>query len=119
MLTKNDDCFRCHCSCAGLPENGMDQKLIDLLNAIPGLAPDMINCGYRCKNHNAAVGGVANSQHIDGTAADIDAGKWGVEWLARMCEELSADGVGRYPEANFVHCDTREGRTNGGYRWNG
>jgi hypothetical protein len=33
--------------------------------------PIMVNSGYRCPKHNALVGGVANSQHMKGEAADI------------------------------------------------
>jgi uncharacterized protein YcbK (DUF882 family) len=33
--------------------------------------PVCVNSGYRCARHNAAVGGVANSQHTRGEAADI------------------------------------------------
>lgn len=33
-----------------------------------------VNSGYRCPALNAAVGGVANSQHLTGEAADITAG---------------------------------------------
>jgi uncharacterized protein YcbK (DUF882 family) len=31
----------------------------------------IVNSGYRCERHNKAVGGVANSQHLRGEAADI------------------------------------------------
>lgn len=33
--------------------------------------PITVNSGYRCPKHNAEVGGVANSQHMKGEAADI------------------------------------------------
>ena len=33
--------------------------------------PVLVNSGYRCPKHNAEVGGVANSQHMKGEAADI------------------------------------------------
>lgn len=36
--------------------------------------PIIVNSGYRCKALNKAVGGVANSQHLLGEAADITAG---------------------------------------------
>jgi uncharacterized protein YcbK (DUF882 family) len=118
-VEKYDGCFKCHC-CNNLPSQGMDQNLVDVLNEA-GIRPDEINCGYRCPSHNAAVGGVPNSQHVDGTAADVDASRWGVEALATKFESLRADGVGRYPgeAGNFVHVDTRDGRVDGGYRWDG
>lgn len=34
--------------------------------------PIYVNSGYRCTALNKAVGGVANSQHLTGQAADID-----------------------------------------------
>ena len=33
--------------------------------------PITVNSGYRCQVHNKTVGGVANSQHVRGEAADI------------------------------------------------
>ena len=33
--------------------------------------PVTVNSGYRCKEHNLAVGGVRGSQHLQGEAADI------------------------------------------------
>lgn len=36
--------------------------------------PLIISSGYRCKELNKAVGGVSNSQHCIGCAADIDVG---------------------------------------------
>lgn len=34
--------------------------------------PIYVNSGYRCPELNKAVGGVNNSQHVNGQAADID-----------------------------------------------
>ena len=47
-------------------------------------APVHINSGYRCKELNEAVGGVKNSQHCRGEAADIRIAspKQGREWAA-------------------------------------
>ena len=36
--------------------------------------PIRVNSGYRCPQLNKAVGGVANSQHLKGEAADITTG---------------------------------------------
>ncbi len=33
--------------------------------------PVVVNSGYRCPDVNAAVGGVATSQHLEGKAADV------------------------------------------------
>ena len=47
-------------------------------------APVHINSGYRCPELNVAVGGVKNSQHCRGEAADIRivSPKQGREWAA-------------------------------------
>lgn len=36
-------------------------------------APIILTCGYRTPEHNAEVGGVADSAHVKGMAADIQA----------------------------------------------
>lgn len=105
-MKNDDDCFRCHC-CGNLPPAGMDQELVQVLNTI-GVYADEINSAYRCPSHNAAVGGVPNSQHVQGCAADVDATRWGVEGLALLAEQAGADGIGKYEGDGFVHIDTRK-----------
>ena len=105
MLTRFDDCFSCHC-CGKLPEGGMDEKLIHVLNEMD-VQEEEVNSGYRCPKHNAEVGGVPNSFHVQGCAADIDASNYGVDVLAGLAESCGADGIGKYYDACFVHTDTR------------
>ena len=67
--------FRCKC-CGDLPENARPNvvALVDnLLDAVRDIFGGAIkvNSGYRCPRHNAKVGGVKNSQHLSGEAADI------------------------------------------------
>ena len=59
--------------------------------------PIVVNSGYRCPKHNAAVGGVAASQHLRGEAADVRPRKVGkiIEQLGRF------DQLIFYP--TFVH----------------
>lgn len=54
--------------------------------------PIKIGSGYRCERLNQAVGGVSNSQHVKGEAADIcidgdmaKGRKW-FEWIKAHCE---------------------------------
>lgn len=112
-----DDEFKCKC-CGQLPENGMDEHLIRLLDSMREAIgfPLYLSCAYRCPSHNAEVGGVPNSQHVQGCAADILVPEGhNVESLAQVAEICGADGVGRYYNDGFVHVDTR-----GEYaRWNG
>ena len=46
------------------------QEKMDELREIHG-APIHINSGFRCHTHNTRVGGVTNSYHTKGLAADI------------------------------------------------
>ena len=52
--------------------------------------PITVNSGYRCKALNAAVGGVANSQHLRGEAADITTGS--VEGNRKLFEMIAYSG---------------------------
>ena len=66
--------FACKCGCGGL-RNGADinPRLVQVLERMRTKCgkPLILSCGYRCPSHNAEVGGVWNSQHIKGTAADV------------------------------------------------
>lgn len=67
--------FRCRC-CGGLlplaKENieALVENVLDPARQRYG-GPVLVNSGYRCLAHNKAVGGVPNSQHLVGQAADI------------------------------------------------
>ena len=68
--------------------------------------PITVNSGFRCTKHNAAVGGVANSQHLRGEAADVCCED--NERLAEIIEENGRfDQLIRYKRPNgsirFVH----------------
>lgn len=52
-------------SVEALVENVLDPAREKLGKAI------VVNSGFRCPLHNGAVGGVANSQHVRGEAADV------------------------------------------------
>lgn len=67
--------FRCHCAgkyCDGFPAQP-DETLVQLLESIRVYfgKPVILSSGLRCKSHNAAVGGVSNSRHLFGKAADF------------------------------------------------
>ena len=99
----------CHC-CGELPENGIANELLEVLDAMREQigAPLLLSCAYRCPAHNKEVGGVPNSQHVQGCAADVllPEGK-SVDELATIAENCGADGIGSYYDSGFVHVDTR------------
>lgn len=104
----------CHCCGSMGVTPGLLQFLDELRERVGG--PVEISCAYRCPAHNAEVGGVSNSQHIFGTAADIliPTG-YTVDSLADLCFELGADACGYYYDQGFVHADLRYGRWSGAH----
>jgi len=76
-----------------------------------GNVPIKINSGWRSPAHNAKIGGVKNSQHVKGKAADIVIKGFTPRQIAAELEKLieakkiSQGGIGVYP--NFLHYDIR------------
>ena len=112
----NDYEFSCKCERHGVDSSGhnvldhvIDKRLVDLLDAIRERlgVPIYITSGYRCEAHNEEVGGVSNSYHTQGVAADITYDGINVDYLAQVAEECGADGIGRYYNQDFVHVDVR------------
>ena len=94
----------CKCGCGKVMfDVGLRDKL-DALRELVGKAV-YISSGYRCPEHNAHVGGVHNSYHTRGIAADIYAKGIPPRALAKMAEEIGFDGIGIYK--SFVHVDVR------------
>ena len=105
--------------CGALPPYGMSNMLMDGLEELRRRIgkPVIINSGYRCPYWNKHEGGVYNSQHVLGTAADIYVEGMGVYELAKICKEIF-DGVGEYYQDEFVHVDMRSnGEETGYYQW--
>ena len=101
----------------------IDSRLIELLEElrdITGGKPLHINSGYRCPDHNAAVGGVSNSQHTKGTAADVARpAHLSFDEFAWYVDQLPFDGIGLYRFSDFIHCDTRNGGIGSHIYWEG
>lgn len=99
--------FVCHCGKCPYsdPETvPIDSRLIQALQiARDSLgAPITITSGLRCPEHNKKVGGVANSYHTKGEAADLRAGN-----MTRLFEVLTEIKLLEYIEVhdNYIHVD--------------
>ena len=58
--------------------------------------------GYRCPEHNERVGGVPNSYHVQGRAADLTAPGLKKTRLAGMVRELAESGIFKF-RVGFYH----------------
>ena len=98
--------FDCHGSgCCSSTK--VDEKLVEYLQKIRdhfGKSVN-INSGYRCKTHNASVGGASQSNHMDGEAADIRISGAAPLEIAQYAEHIGILGIGVYSWG--VHIDTR------------
>ena len=111
--------FSCH-HCGDLPKEGMNPVLLEKLDKLRGMVghPIEVSSGYRCPAHNRRIGGVDDSQHVLGNAADIYCDYITTEKLAEYAEKVGFDGIGIYIEDGFVHVDVRnDGRKPNYYRW--
>ena len=113
QLSENFSLAEWECNCSNCSTTVVDHDHVNNLQALRSKLGKTIhiNSAYRCPSHNAYVGGVPNSEHVQGCATDIYADGISNSALQNMCEGF--DGLGRY--SNFTHIDSR------GYkaRWNG
>jgi uncharacterized protein YcbK (DUF882 family) len=92
---------------------------LEVLKTAFGGAHISISSGYRSESHNHAVGGVTNSQHRLGRAADIKISGFAPSVVQDKIDHLmntgkmKLGGLGRY--STFTHYDTRGHRA----EWNG
>lgn len=107
--------FECHCGC-GL--NILEQKLIDMCQKIRDElgVPVRVNSGCRCPANNARAGGVKNSQHLLGVAADLSC-SLGARVMFDTVKRMYSEG--RLPELRYckrykswIHVDCGKVRRN-------
>ena len=115
-LSKNFSRHEFACRCCDRIE--INQRLVDALQELRDLAglPIRVTSGYRCPEHNRAIGGAPRSQHLLGTAADISVRGMTSAEMYRLAEDVEAfrnGGIGVYPDKGFIHVDVRDGRA----RW--
>ena len=107
-LTKNFSRSEFACPCCG--KDNIDLELVDVLQKIRDDVGHAITItsGVRCEKHNTEVGGVDNSPHMDGVAADIDCKHSRLRYTiirTALRNGITRIGVG----SDFVHIDNGEG----------
>lgn len=111
--------FECKCGCK-MPEF-VKKNVIELAENLQVLRDvvgrlDLTNA-YRCKSHNADVGGATNSQHLVGKAGDVKSEPIKPKEMAQIVDDLMKNerfkmgGIGIYN--TFTHIDIRDYRA----RW--
>ena len=99
--------FACHC-CGELK---IDNALILALEQLRALAskPIVVHDGYRCPVHNQEVGGVTDSEHTRGMAADISIPGLALQQMYELALQIPTffkGGIGAY-DSCFLHLDVR------------
>lgn len=114
--------FRCQCKgkyCNGFPVEP-EEELVRVCNEIrrrlgvPVTIVDSGGSGVRCSQHNAAVGGVGNSNHLYGKAADLHSSKSPQE-MYRVAESVlgNTGEMGLYDWGIHVAVNCKYSRFNG------
>jgi len=113
QLTKHFNLREFQCRCCGQVK--VDSRLVDKLQMFRYVIgrPIIITSGYRCPEHNRAVGGAPKSKHMEGIAADIRVEGMTPKQVAELADKAGFTGIGIYD--NFVHLDIRKDPA----RWNG
>lgn len=120
-LTRHFNRSEFNCPCCGL--NKTDSTLAKYLEIIRNEIGVPINVisGTRCKQHNRDIGGVPDSSHLEGYAADIAAHGYSSNALGNVIKALWKKGL--LPELQFcyligsysVHLDVDKSKKN--KRW--
>ena len=121
-MTKNFNIqeFQCKCGCK-MPAD-VHNNIVKLANQLQTLRdainkPITVTNAYRCESHNRAVGGVKNSMHLFGKAADLQVKGMHPYYLHETINDLInkgdmlQGGLGLYN--TFVHYDIRKTKS----RW--
>ena len=97
--------FACPCCKRVMLHPKLLAKLMELRKILE--RPIYITSGYRCPEYNQKIGGVVNSYHCIGLAADIQVKDISLIDLLGYAEEIDFAGIGFYAKKNFLHLDVR------------
>lgn len=110
----SDNELRCKCGCFSLPQNGMNEELLQRLDRLREIVgePIHVSSGYRCSNHEIEAPRVEQrgygGQHWFGKAVDIYCDNLTMDELADLATSVGFRGVERNDLLDYVHVDVRE-----------
>jgi uncharacterized protein YcbK (DUF882 family) len=116
QLTEHFTVAEFACPCPDCSINYVDDALVNKLELIRvALGPLRITSGYRCPSHNKSVGGVPDSAHQAGMAADVQPIPLNIDDLDKLFEKCTElfDNIGDGRRLHFVHVDVRAPKPNG------
>ena len=111
------------CSCGKSHETLLASELVDKLESLYtalNCSKIIVTSGYRCPEHDKAVGGTSSGQHIKGTAADVccygqDGQPISSKTVCCKAQDLGFGGIANITSSyQYTHLDVRTG-----YRWLG
>lgn len=80
---------------------------LEKLRELIGNKPIRVNSGYRTKEYNKRVGGVKNSQHLVGNAADIESEGMTSQELEKHAKDVGFTFTQTYKDKPHLHVDVR------------
>ena len=104
------------CQCGGSHETLIASELVDKLEALYttlNCSKIIVTSGYRCPEHDKAVGGTSSGQHIKGTAADIccygqDGQPISSKTVCCKAQDLGFTGIANITSSyQYTHLDVR------------
>ena len=111
------------CSCGKSHETLLASELVDKLEQLYSTlncSKIIVTSGYRCPEHDKAVGGTSSGQHTKGTAADVccygqDGQPISSKTVCCKAQDLGFGGIANITTSyQYTHLDVRTG-----YRWLG
>ena len=111
------------CSCGKSHETLLASELVDKLETLYtalNCSKIIVTSGYRCPEHDKAVGGTSSGQHTKGTAADVccygqDGQPISSKTVCCKAQDLGFGGIANITSSyQYTHLDVRTG-----YRWLG
>ena len=111
------------CSCGKSHETLLASELVDKLETLYtalNCSKIIVTSGYRCPEHDKAVGGTSSGQHTKGTAADVccygqDGQPISSKTVCCTAQDLGFGGIANITSSyQYTHLDVRSG-----YRWLG
>lgn len=91
-----------------------DNLMLLIVNVLQPLrnelkSPIIVSSGYRCPKLNKYIGGVSNSQHIEGKAVDIVVPSMTVDELFNFIKKSSVEYDQLIHEGTWVHLSFNKG----------